>query len=365
MAIRVLHIIGNLQLGGAQVCVKNLVANMNTEDIQSFVFPLRCAQIEIPVQAELIKHNYRNYDPRKFFAVFRLCRRYNIDIIHAHLEKPILASLLASFFCKVPVIIHEHGPVSRKGWRHFIYRLGLKLFGNRASAVIAVSNATADCLVEKTKIDRNRIHVIYNGIDLEAFKPDRQIRRRKRNELLLTPDDVVVGFAGRLDFIKGIDLLTEAMGLLLKESPKYILVIAGAGPLRDYLESLAKRLNIEERVKFLGFVQNVAELMNAFDIGVVPSRQESLGITAIELMSMAVPIVSSGVEGLAEIVTNGQTALLPKTNTPEAIAACIRQLTDDQALRNRMARAGRDNSEQFSIDKCVTSVRNVYNQVLG
>lgn len=364
MSTKILHIIGNLRLGGAQVCIKNLIEN-TTGDIEHIIYPLRDRRIDIQIKGELIRTGYRNYDLRKFFTIFRLCRQYNIDIIHAHLEKPILLSLLASFFCKVPVIIHEHGAVSCKGWRYFFYRLGLKLFGHRASAVIAVSNATADCLVEKAKIDRNRIHVIYNGIDLEVFKPDQQIRRRKRNELSLTPDDVVIGFAGRLDFIKGIDLLTEAMSLLLKESPKYILVIAGTGSLREYLESLTKRLNITERVKFLGFVQNVAELMNAFDIGVMPSRHEAFPVAALEFVSMAIPFVSSGVGGLAEIAKDGQTALVPKTNTPEAIAGCIRQLTDDESLRNRLAQAGRANSEQFSIAKCVTAVKNVYNLVLG
>ena len=80
MTVKVLHIIGNLKLGGAQVCVKYLVENTTMVDVENFVYPLRGREIDITVDGNIIKYPYCNYDPRKFFAIFKLCKKYDIDI---------------------------------------------------------------------------------------------------------------------------------------------------------------------------------------------------------------------------------------------------------------------------------------------
>ncbi len=365
MTVKVLHIIGSLKLGGAQVSVKYLVEHCDAEKIEPYLYPLRSRQIDIPVDGTIIKYPYRNYDPRKFLAILKICKKYNIDIIHAHLEKPILGSLLSTFFCKVPVIVHEHGPVFRKSWKYTIYRLGLRFLGNRAAAVIAVSNATADCLVKKAGIDRNKIRVIHNAVDLDRFQPDNRKRRQMREKLSIAVGDTVIGFAGRLALIKGVDLLIEAFSLIEKKSERFVLVIAGDGPARKKLESMAKNLGIDEKVRFLGFVDNVAEVMNAFDIAVVPSRQESFGLTAIEFMSMSIPLVCSGVEGLAEIAVDGENALVTDPNTPEEIANCIKRIAGDRDLGKRLADTAKENCKKFSVSEYVAAFRNLYSKVSG
>ena len=88
MTVKVLHIIGSLKLGGAQVSVKYLVEQCDAEKIESYLYPLRCREIDIPVDGNIIKYPYRNYDPRKFFAILKICKKYNIDIIHAHWSFP-------------------------------------------------------------------------------------------------------------------------------------------------------------------------------------------------------------------------------------------------------------------------------------
>ena len=94
------------------------------------------------------------------------------------------------------------------------------------------------------------------------------------------------------------------------------LLIAGEGPRRRSLERLACELGVEKNVRFLGFCQNVPQVISSFDIGLVPSRFEPFGMTAIELMRMRIPIVTSGVNGLGEFITNGQTGIIPANNNP-------------------------------------------------
>lgn len=363
MSIRVLHIISSLKLGGAQVCLKYLVENAS-EEIETFVYPLRYKDAKISVDCNLITFPYVNYSLRKFFAIIKICKKYDIDIIHAHLEKPILGSLLSTFFCDTRVIIHEHGPVFRKGWKYCIYRFLLRLLRNRASAVISVSNATTDLLTQKAKVDPSLIKVVHNAVDREIFKPDPGKRQQVREKLSVNQDDMVLGYVGRLNYVKGVDLLINAMPLLLKQCNHYYLVIVGEGDLHDFLKKLSEQLGVADHVRFLGFCDNVADIMNIFDIGVIPSRQEPFGIVALEFMSTKIPIVCSGVDGLAEFVKDRVTALVTKNNDPAEICTAVSELTNDANLRNKLIDSAYQYSEKFAVPNYVKSIEEIYREVL-
>ena len=262
------------------------------------------------------------------------------------------------------VVIHEHGPIFRPGLQYDLYRRLLRRWRSAADGVIAVSAAAAERLVAVAGIERERIRVIRNAVDLEAFKTDATARQAVRRAWGVTDDQVVLGYVGRLDFVKGVDLLVEAFGLLQKESERYYLVLAGDGPQRGKLEERVKQLTAADHVRFLGFCPRPQEVMQGFDIGVVPSRQEALGIAALELMRMQVPLVGSGVEGMAEILQDEQTGLIPNQNSPEGIARCVKRLTADKALRQRLSRAAYQFTECFGIAEYVRAVEEVYREVL-
>ena len=364
MAIKVLHIIGSLRLGGAQVCLKYLVEGGDREAVRSWVYPLRSRPVEMGIEGELIELSYRNYDPRKFWAILRLCREHEIDIIHAHLHKPILGSLLAKRFCGVRVVIHEHGSIFRGGIQYGLYRWLLRRWQGWADGVIAVSEAAAKRLVEAGGIKRGRIRVIRNAVDLAEFRFDSTVRAAVRREWGVAEGDLVVGYVGRLDTVKGADLLVEAFGLLVGESGRDFLVVAGDGPQRGELGARVRQLGLGERVRFLGFCARPAREMQGFDIGVVPSRQEALGIAALEMMRMRVPLVCSGVEGLAEIVRHEETGLIPQENSAEGIAGCVRRLAGDVELRGRLSEAGYEFAGRFGVKEYVRKVEEVYEEIL-
>ncbi|MHC5162134.1 MAG: glycosyltransferase family 4 protein, partial [Planctomycetota bacterium] len=189
MPTRVLHIIGSLRLGGAQVCLKQIVEHNNDPDIEHFVYPLRCKQVDIPIEGNILSNPYRNYDPRKFFDILKVCKKHKIDIIHAHLHKPILGALLATYFQKIPVIVHEHGSIARPGIQYSFYRWILKRLRKRARLFIAVSNAAAKQLTDYAGIETDRIQVVYNAVDLEKFTPDQTLRQSVRGDLDISSDD--------------------------------------------------------------------------------------------------------------------------------------------------------------------------------
>lgn len=361
--IRVLHVIGNLGLGGAQICVKYIVEN-TPPDFENYICPLRSKPSNIHVDGEIFKLPYRNYDPRKFLALVKLCRKYNIDILHAHLPKPIIGCLLATFFCKAKVVIHEHGPVFRRRAAFPGYRLLLRILKKRAEVFIAVSKATAEKLQKTFNIPSNQIQVVYNAVDTVAFDPEKYAANEVRQSLGIDGDVTVLGYVGRLSDQKGVDLIIRVLPLLRGQSNKYLLLIAGEGPRRRSLERLACELGVEKNVRFLGFCQNVPQVISSFDIGLVPSRFEPFGMTAIELMRMRIPIVTSGVNGLGEFITNGQTGIIPANNNPTEIADAIIQLHSDSALQKSIVALAYSESEQFSVSRYIEQMYGIYTRLM-
>jgi len=364
MPIRILHIIGNLKLGGAQVCLKYLVENASRDEIETFVFPLRSKDIDIPIDGNIIKLPYPNYDPRKFFAILSLCKKLDIDIIHAHLHKPIIAGLIASFFCRVRVVVHEHGPIFRKGIQYSLYRFLMRFLGNRADRIIAVSQATADRLIQKAGIKPELIKVVPNAVDFDVFDPQGKTREKIREQLGIDAEDIVIGYMGRLDYIKGVDLLIAATALLLEQSPRYMLLLAGDGSQRQILQEQSQRLGIAGRVRFMGFCENVAEIVGAFDVAVIPSRQEPFGMAALELMRMKIPLVCSAVDGLAEFVCHEKNVLVPTENNSADICHCIKRLANDPVLCEQLTDAAYLTTERFGLKQYTIAVEELYISLL-
>jgi len=364
MTIRVLHIISSLRLGGAQVCVKYLVEHATPGAVEPVVLPLRGRQVDIPIAGPVITLPYRRYDPRKFTAILRICRDQQIDVIHAHLQKPILGALLASYSRPVRVVVHEHGPIVRAGWDNAVYRWGLRRLRGRAAAFIAISQAVARALEQRAGVDPARMRVIHNAVDLEAFGPDAAARQQARAEWGAAAEDVVLGFAGRLTPVKGPDLALECLTLLWPKDPRYLLVFLGDGPQRAALEERARRLGVSRRVRFLGFRREVGQLLNGFDVALAPSRQEPFGMVALEFMRTGVPLVCSGVQGLGEIVTDGRTGLIAATSDAAAYARCVERLICDSALRTRLGAAASRWVEQFGVEQYVDKVEQVYREIM-
>lgn len=362
MPIRVLHIIGSLGLGGAQVCLKYLVEH-GSNSIEHVIYPLRNTT-DIDIQGNVISYQYRNYDPRKFLAILSLIDKYDIRVVHAHLHKPIMASLLLPFFRKVKVIVHEHGSIGCPGLQYSIYRLFLRLLHSKADLFIAVSKTTASWLQE-VGVPKDKVRIVYNAVNPSTFNPQSHPQDQARRILGLSPDATVIGFVGRLVFDKGADLLIEALDILKSRDIVCVLVLAGTGDQRHSLDQLVTRLDLGDRVRFLGFRKDVPTVIAACDIGVVPSRFEPFGMTALEFMQMKVPIVCSGVDGLSEFVEDGHTALVPPANTPVHLAQCIEELIRDPLRRQALAVNAYNHAQGFGMAHQAEMIHRLYVEALS
>ncbi len=364
MRIRVLHVIDHLGYGGAPFVVKGIVERMPAERVENLVCALRPNPKPLPIGAEVITLKGSKYSPAAIRSIANICKTHQIDIVHAHLQKAVLSSLLATYLGVDRLILHEHGPIFRGG-TGCLYRGLLRLLGPRADMMIANSEAAKAALARTMHSSKVPIAVVPNFIDVAQFDPDRYDRVSIRNSLGLGRDQFVVGFVGRLDRAKGPDLLVEAAALLRDRGDSRCFLIVGAGPERERLESRIRKLNLDRIVILAGLHENPAMVMRAFDAAVVPSRREAFGIAALEMMRMKVPVIASRVGGLPELVRDGRTGLLLPQPSPQEIAEAVRRLEKNAALRETLGRNAFEHASSFDGREQVRQIVDIYEQLMS
>ena len=231
---------------------------------------------------------------------------------------------------------------------------------DRVHRFIAVSHAVGDGLAERG-VERGRIVVIPNGFDVAAFREAATQPLAKP----LMPAKWRIGYAGRLERIKGCEYFVRAAALLRQTHPDAAFFVAGTGSLEAETHGLAVLLDIAEKIDFLGHVASIAPLLAAADVVVVPSLSEAFGLTAAEALALGVPVVASSVGGLPDIVVDGETGLLVPAGDPQALAAAVARLLDDPELAAALGAAGATRvKSEFTDEAMVAGYLAVYGDLV-
>jgi glycosyltransferase involved in cell wall biosynthesis len=181
----------------------------------------------------------------------------------------------------------------------------------------------------------------------------------------------VIGTIGRLHPEKGLEYLIKAMHKVVKEIPKVKLLVAGDTTLGDKeyyraIKDLAKGLDLQNAIVFLGYQKDVSKIMTTFDIFALPSLREPFGLVTLEAMAMAKPVIATNTGGTPEIVIDGQTGILVPPRNVSALADAIIRLLRDKQLAMRMGLAGRARVHDcFSVEKMMNKIEDVYEGVLA
>jgi colanic acid/amylovoran biosynthesis glycosyltransferase len=269
-------------------------------------------------------------------VVWRHCRRRGLSRLHAHFADTATDSalLVTHFEPQWRWSISVHGPDEFAEADQ--NRLAEKLAA--AEFIVAVSDdARGKAEQALAPGDRGKIHRIRMGVDLERFAPSAEPRGGD--------EAVSVLCLGRLVERKGHRFLLEAIAGL----DGIELVIAGDGPERESLDALAENLGVANRVRFAGVVgqDEALDLYHRADVFCLPSLAEGLPTVLIEAMACGVPVVSTRIDGVPELVTDGEDGLLCEAGDPGALASRLRRLAADPAERQRLSRAGRAKVERL------------------
>ncbi len=253
-----------------------------------------------------------------------LCREHGIRVLHANSAAPAQWLVPAGFCARVPVLAHLHIDYLRRS------RYACLL--HAATVAVGVSRQVIEGLIADG-MSPTRTRVIYNGIDQERLSLNGINLRVEKN---IPADAFVISTAGSLIRRKGHDVLIRAFSILPTKAVAPHLLIPGDGPERLSLEALATSLGVAERVHFLGYTSDVAQVYRAADIFALASRGDAFGLVLAEAGYFGLPSVSTRVGGIPEVVEHGRTGLLVRPDDSGAFARAMTQLMDDSILRARL-----------------------------
>lgn len=235
----------------------------------------------------------------------------------------------------------------------------------RMSALLGNSAAIVRELVDEEGAPAERVHLIYNGIEVVPAPPG--TRARMREALGLAAEEIAIGVVANLIPYKGhADLIAAAAALPTSRPWRLLLVGADASGIRDGLSAQAADLGLADRVSFLGQRSDVPAVLDALDIAVSSSHEEGFSNAVLEAMAAGLPVVATAVGGNVEAVVEGVTGLLVPPRDPPALAAALSRLIGDDGLRQRMGVAGRARIEQsFSLAAAVCNTERLYRMALS
>jgi glycosyltransferase involved in cell wall biosynthesis len=242
-----------------------------------------------------------------------------------------------------------------------------KMLGRITHHQIALTPEECDDYLNLKVSKPGNTSVIHSGVDLQRFSQGAKERIRKRAELGLPTDSLVIGYVGWLIFIKGVSYLVSAMKNVAEKYPKSLLVLVGKGDDKGEeeikLKRQVERAGLEYKVRFLGWRSDVDEVMDCFDIFVLPSLNEGMGRVLVEAMAAGKPIIASRVGGILDLVKDGFNGLLVEPGNPGALCDAIKELLNDRRLRDEMGQRGRDRAKDFTVDSMIEKIDGLYASV--
>jgi glycosyltransferase involved in cell wall biosynthesis len=352
MTREVLHILGTAQPEGAGIAhiVRNLAEGIDPGRYRIHALFLAGAgplvDLLQPVCASSNAIEWRRgmRDPIGAWSFWRMLHRRRFDIVHLHAGGKSVSSL-ARAATGARIVRHIHGRVME------LNDLQPAFYSPRgADAVVAVSQSVA-----RRVIDR-KATVIYAGIPTHTTS---------MGEDRANPD-IILGTAGRLVEVKGIEYLLQAVSVLRREFPSLRLEIAGSGPLREALEAEVVRAGLEQHVKFLGWIDDIGSVLSRWSVFVMPSLDEGFPIAALDAMAAGVPVVASSVGGVPELIQDGTNGCLVPPRDVDALVSRLRVLLCDPALRDRMGSAGFARvRDHFGPSQMVVNFVQLYDELLA
>jgi glycosyltransferase involved in cell wall biosynthesis len=270
-----------------------------------------------------------------------ILRREQVDLVHAHQYTPFFYAMMGRLlYRRPPILFTEHG-------RHYPDYPRLKrIFANRLllarrDRVVGVGEAVRQALIHNEGIPPERVGLIYNGINLAPFAngaPDRVLLRK---EIGVGARDLVILQVARLDYLKDHATAIRTLERVVRLHPAARLVLVGEGPEMKPIQDLVRERNLQLFVRFLGLRTDVAWLLRAADLFLLTSISEGIPLTIIEAMAAGVPVVSTNVGGIPEVVEDGRTGLLAPSGNDALLATKVLHLADSPALRLQMGQFGR------------------------
>jgi glycosyltransferase involved in cell wall biosynthesis len=324
------------------------------------------ASIRLGMFPEMFSFSFRAYR-----RVRQLLRDSHFDIIHDNQTLGYGILMMKSFGIPIVATVHHPLPIDRKTdiayidntWERFgricFYPFVMQhLVTGRMDRVITVSESAAEETRNAFRVSRDKIRVVYNGIDTEMFR-DLDGKKKERGRLVVV--------ANTQDRKKGIIYLLRALKLLREEMDVKLTIVDRGAPDNDYTPVLVERLGLDDSVEFTGkvSVEEVVGFYRKAEVAVVPSLYEGFCLPAAEAMSCGLPVIATTAGALPEVVEDGESGILVPPRDHAALAGAIKCLLSDKPLRQTMGEKGKERVQRhFTWEEATRKTMEVYREVL-
>lgn len=341
--LRCMFVITSMPVGGAETLLLNMMRKMDTAEVQPEVICLKQPgplgeQIaeEFPLHCNLLSSKW---DGRVLPRLVRLLHRRRADVVvTVGAGDKMFWGRVAAHIAGVPVIASA---LHSTGWPDGVGRMNRMLTGI-TDAFIAVADSHGKFLREFEKFPADKVHVIRNGVDGSRFTPSESARREVRRELGLAASTHLIGIVAALRSEKNHGMLVQAAAKLRQGFPDAHWLIIGDGPERASIESLADKLQIQDRIHMLGTRHDTPRLVAALDLFTLCSLNEASPVSILEALACGVPVVATDVGSVNETILERETGILVPSGDAGAMTLAIEKLLSDAQLRRSMGTAGRD-----------------------
>ncbi len=288
----------------------------------------------------------------------------NYEIIHTHLSHDLWilvpALKLSGSNPKLFLTRHMGSGISKKDIFH-------KYLYNRVNRIFAISNYVKQNVLKTCPVNDNKVSILHPAINVNDYAPENFNRKTLRGALGIDNKSVVIGIASRISPGKGYEEFLQAAKILKKEFPAGICFLAAGGKSRgeeEYFNNIMRlthELGLDNAVKYIGFRENIAEVLSIMDIFVFPSHEESFGVLLIEAMAAGLPAAASNNAGIPDIVIDGETGILVPPKDAVKLAGAVKYLIEDKELRTKLGREARKRAEGiFNINDALDKLEKFY-----
>lgn len=347
--LKVLFLINGFQdHGGAEIALATLADALNDVGVEVHMASL-LGDGPLPDLTKLPRANVVSFsmshgaywDLRSILRLYRYMRKHHFDVVSTHLEFANTIGVLVSRLARVPGIVpvaHSMRP-KRSRRRIWMNRLLARLSGR----YLTVSASILKHLIEMEGLPADRVGLLRNAVDLSKMpEPFLHDRAARRHELGIPSAGPVIFHAGSMRKAKRQEDLIEAAAKVRAVYPRATLVLAGDGPRRADLETLAERALPDGAAIFLGHRRDVPSLVAACDVSVLSSMREGLPVIVLESFAVGTPMVATDVGGVGELIRDGETGSLVPAGAPDALAGAIIEVLRDPFLRIHTTTNARD-----------------------
>lgn len=357
----IVHIIYRFDIGGLESVLVNMINTMPEQSYRHVIISLtESSEFEKRINRDDVEviclHKQAGNDPKIHLKIWRLLRQLKPACVHTYNIATLEYNVIA-FLAGIKKRIHaEHGrDIYDLDGSNKKYQYLRRFINPFVTKWIPVSKELADWLVDVVKLPKAKVKLIYNGIDLELYRPKEHVQK----------ETCVIGSVGRMAIVKDQLTLIKAAEVLVTENPelKQILriVLVGDGELHSTIQGYIADHSLKDNVELLGARNDVACILQDFDVFVLPSLAEGIPLTILEAMATALPVISTEVGGVPELIENNAQGYLIKPKDVKGLATKIKLYIDKPELMAQHGASGREKVEKnFSLQAMTKQYLQIY-----